>query len=500
MSATDGIQTTTATHERLATVIGAGLGGLSAAIHLRLAGWRVTVFEAGETCGGRANVLPLGGLRFDTGPTLLNHPWVFERLFRAAGRELEDAVELLPVDPSITYRWPDGEYLVLTRNLEQLREEFDRVEPGAAGGLDRFLADAREKLRIAFEKLIPQNEESPLRYFAALSAREMLRTALWRSMYSELGRFFRSPRLREALGSYAMYLGGSPFDLPGLFTILPYGELSEGLWLPRGGIYTLVEAIERLARDLGVEIHTRQRVTRILHRNGQLQGVRLEGGTEISSPVVVSNVDLPLTLTELLGHAPPRLKMSPSVVTFYWVMPGRPAGLGHHTIYLPRDYRAAFKQLNQGTAIPEDPAFYVAAPGASDASLAADGRFALFVLVPVPLLSRLSDVNWEEAVQRLKSTAIGRLRDSGVDLSPSSIQYEKVYTPEDWKSRFGLYEGSAFGAAHSLTQMGPFRPPNYSRQVRGLYFTGASTTPGTGLPMVVLSGQLTAKRIQSHVR
>lgn len=500
MGAFPAIQAGTGGGDRRAVVIGAGLGGLSAAIHLRLAGWQVVVLEAGRSTGGRANRLVLGGLRFDTGPTLLNYPWVFEELFQAAGKELGRYVKLLGVDPSVTYRWPDGGHLTLSANLERLRAEFERVEPSAARGLDRFLEDAAEKFKITFQKLVLQNEENPIRYFSRLTAREILRTALWRSMDAELGRFFRSPRLREALGSYAMYLGGSPFELPGLFTILPYGELAQGLWFPEGGIYALVEAVEALARELGVQIHTGRRVSRILHSNGRAAGVKLEDGAELGSPVVVSNADLPLTLTEIAGEPAPRLKMSPSVVTFYWVVKGRPEGLGHHTIFLPRDYAAAFRELNAGCSVPADPAFYVAAPAAGGPGLNEDGLSAVFVLVPVPLMGRLKGVEWKAETARLREIILKRLKDCSAGFDKSRIQEEVVWTPWEWKQRFGLFEGSAFGAAHTLGQMGPFRLPNYSRRIRGLYFTGASTTPGTGLPMVTLSGQLTARRILSHVR
>ncbi len=482
------------------TVIGAGLGGLSAAIHLRLRGHRVTVFEAGPGVGGRANRLELGGLRFDTGPTLLNYPWVFEELFSAAGRDLHGAVALRRIEPTLSYRWPDGTRLTLSSDLERLREEFEQIEAGAARRLDAFLVDAGEKFRIAFEKLVPRNEDHPLRYFAPLRARELVRCALWRSMYAELRRFFRSRYLVEALGSYAMYLGGSPFELPGLFSILPYGELAHGLWLPRGGIYALIEAIQTLARELGVTIETRCRVERILIEDGRVTGVRLADGRRQASPIVVSNLDLPATLAELVGQPPPPLKMSPSVLTFYWAVANRPEGLGHHTIFLPRDYRAAFDQLNRGARIPAEPAFYVAAAAASDPEVSAPGAWPVFVLVPLPLLSRLGPIDWAEASGRLREFVLRRLRDSGVELDPTEILAERVLTPKDWSERFGLFDGSAFGAAHTLGQMGPFRPRNYSRRVRGLYFSGASTTPGTGLPMVALSGKLVAQRIAAHAR
>jgi len=483
-----------------AIVIGAGIGGLSAAIHLRLQGREVRVYEANAAAGGRASYLESEGVRFDTGPTLLNYPWVFEDLFRAAGKRLSDYLELLPVDPSITYRWPDGGHLTLSSNAERLEAEFERVEPGAARGLAAFMADAGEKFRIAFEELVPRNEDSALAYFSRLSLREVLRTALWRSMYGELGKFFRSRRIREALGSYAMYLGGSPYELPGLFTILPYGELAQGLWLPRGGIYSLAEAMEKLARQLGVRIQFGARVRRIQQEGGCVSGVQLEEGEKVSCGTVVSNVDLPVTLSELLEQEPPRIKMSPSALTFYWVVRGTPAGLGHHSIFLPADYRRAFDALISGEAVPADPAFYTAAPAASDPGLRKNGLSAVFVLVPVPLASRLGGTDWGQEAQRAREFVLARLKESGADLAASRILRETIYTPLDWQRRFSLFDGSAFGAAHTLNQMGPFRPRNYSRRIRGLYFTGASTTPGTGLPMVALSGKLTAERIRSHAR
>jgi phytoene desaturase len=480
-------------------VIGAGLGGLSAAIHLRLAGYRVRVFEANERVGGRANIIVQDGFQFDTGPSLLNYPWVFEDLFRAAGRELSDYVRLLPVDPSISFRWPDGVELTLSSDIEKLTAGFEHIEPGSAARLRRFLADASEKYRITFTKLACRNEDSAARWFAALSVREALKTGVWRSLYGEIGRFFRSRYIREALGSYGMYLGGSPFKLPGLFSILPYGEIAYGLWLPRGGIYGLVCVIERIARELGVVIETGARVSWIGSHGGQVSGICFADKSRQSASVLVSNVDAPTTQTELLGRKPPKVRMTPGVLTFYWGVRGKPANLGHHTIFLPRDYRGAFEGLFHGGVIPEDLPFYVAVPSATDPQLAPAGRSSMFVLVPTPVLSRLGSVDWSETVERVKSQVLDRLQQSGVHLETDSIVAERFLTPLDWQRQVGLYDGSAFGAAHSLSQTGPFRFRNYSSEVEGLYFVGSSTTPGTGMPMVVLGGRMTAERIRTRV-
>lgn len=489
-------------------IVGGGLGGLSAAVHLRLAGFNVRLYEANERVGGRANLIEREGFRFDTGPSLVNYPWVFEQLFEAAGRKMGDYVELLPVDPSVQFRWEDGTRLLLSSDARRFLGECERIEPGCSPSVFAFMRDADAKYRLAFDSLVSRNVDSPLRWLGALKLSELRRTSIWRSLDGELKRFFRNRRLREALGSYGMYLGGSPFALPGTFTILPYGELAYGLWLPRGGVYGLVEGIERLARELGVEILTGQRVVKIRVEGGRVRGVELEDGRVSDSSIVVSNVDVPTTDTELVGAdervrktlslRAAKTRMTPGVVTFYWGVSGEVGGLGHHTIFLPDDYGAAFDDLLKFKRVPRGLPFYVSVPSATDASLAPEGDSGVFVLAPVPLLSEMPGADWHSVAREIKRGVLATLSRHHAGFEPSRIRVEEIYTPADWQRRFGLYDGSAFGAAHTFGQLGPFRSRNFSSHVGGLYYTGASTTPGTGMPMVVLSGRMVAERISSR--
>jgi phytoene desaturase len=490
-----------------AVLIGGGLGGLSAAIHLRLQGRDVALYEANDRVGGRANVIEDQGFRWDTGPSLLNYPWIFRNLFEAAGKRMEDYVTLLPVDPSVSFQWADGTALSLSSDISRLIENCEQVERGAGPKVMAFMKDAGFKYDLAFEKLVSRNADTPWDWFGKLSLAEAAKLSLWRSLYGELGRFFESRYMREALGAYGMYLGGSPYDLPGFFSILAYGELAYGLWLPKGGIYGLVQGMEKLALELGVEIHTSTRVEKITTNNDRVTGLRLANGETISSAAVVSNVDLPTTDTLLLNGAAgakqrqkrlAKMRMTPGVLTFYWGIRGKLKNLKHHTIFLPNDYRGAFADLFKNGRIPEQLPFYVSVASETDAKLAPEGDSAVFVLVPTPVISQLGEIDWAEATARVKARVIERLQMHGIDMDASRIVSEQVLTPADWRDQFGLHDGSAFGAAHNLFQVGPFRAKNYAAGLDGMYYVGASTTPGTGMPMVVLGGKLCAERVRQR--
>lgn len=488
-------------------VVGAGIGGLSAGIHLQLQGYQVTIFEANSHPGGRANCIKEQGFAFDTRPTLLNYPWVFEQLFSKAGKNLYDYLELIKIDPTVSFLWQDGTTLSLSSDIHKLATYFETLEPESTPNLLKFFKDNYKRFKLSFDRLVTKNADNYIEWIYGINPLNLLSLGITSSFYKNLQRYFKSRYICEALGSYSMYLGGSPFDLPGIFTILPYGEMAYGLTLPRGGIYALVSAIEKLAHETGVEIQYNSPVAKILIKNEKAYGIELKNGDTIESKAIVSNVDVVTTYNSLLSHTTSKkklmriskTKMTPSVLTFYWGIKGKVNHLPHHTIFLPDNYKQAFRELISEGKIPTGLPFYCSIPSASDPSLAPENHSAMFILIPLPLLSQLGNINWNSTISELKQEVLARLKFHGIDLDEHRIVYKRVFTPVDWCKKFGLYDGSAFGAAHTLLQMGPLRLKNYDPEIQGLFFVGASTTPGTGVPMVVISGALTAERVINYV-
>lgn len=486
-------------------IIGGGLGGISAAIYLKKAGFNVTIIEKNSTLGGRANLIEENGFRFDVGPSLLNYPWVFEDLFKAAGENLKDHVELIEVKSGVRFLWEDKEEFHVSSDYSSLNKEISRLEKSENNGLNKFIKSNSNRYEIAFKKLLNSNLDNPLLWGKKLGLKEIFSGSMTQSMYKDLSKHFKSKYIKEAFGSYAMYLGGSPFNIPAFFSILPYGEISYGLWMPKGGIYSLVEKLEYILVKNGIKIQKEITVSEIEIVNKKVAGVITSKGERINFDVIVSNVDLPTTNSVLIKPSGqkksilPEPPMTPSVLTFYWGLK-KTTDLPHHTIFLPNDYKKSFKDLFETKKFPEGMPFYTSSPCTTDPGLAPNGKSTMFVLVPLPVTSKDSDVNsFAKDTPYIKNKIFQKFNHHGIDLKKEDIIYEKLLSPNDWKEMFGLYKTSAFGVSHNLFNIGPFRGKNKSKLYKGLYFTGASTNPGTGLPMVTISGKLTAERVIKDV-
>ncbi|MBF5042989.1 phytoene desaturase [Aggregicoccus sp. 17bor-14] len=489
-----------------ALVVGAGVGGLAAAARLARQGFRVRVHEKTGGPGGRCGQLALGGFRFDLGPTIVLMPEVFEETFRALGRRLEDYLTLERCEPNYRIHYRDGSDITFTSELTAMGRELERIEPGSFQRYLAFLAQGRTQYEVSLAHFVGRDFTSVLDYLRPAMLRNILKVRAHRRAYAEVSRFFQDERLRAALTFQTMYLGVSPFHCPAVYALLPFTELGVGVWFPKGGLYAIPLALERVAREEGVSLHYESPVERILTEGGRAVGVRLAGGREERADLVLCNADLPYAYERLLDpaatrlKAPEKLRYTSSGLLFYWGLERRVPGLGHHTVFLGRGYRQSFEDIFERFRVPEDPSFYVNVPCRTDPSLAPEGQDGLYVLVPVPHQKEGQSPDWRTEAPRVRAQVLARLAEEGFPLAEEDLAYERILTPDDWVGTFNLARGSAFGLAQNFFQVGPFRPANEDPNVSGLFFVGASTRPGTGLPTVLISARLAAERVAAWAR
>ncbi len=487
-----------------AVVVGAGVGGLAGAARLARQGFDVELLEKTGGPGGRCNQLRAQGFTWDIGPTIVLMPEVFQETFAALGRRLEDYLTLLKCDPNYRIHFRDGSAITFTSELCEMGRELERFEPGSFQRYLAFLAQGREQYRTSLDHLVGRNYAGISDYFSPRVLAKIFKVRAHRRMYSDVSRFFSDERLRAAMTFQTMYLGVSPFASPAVYGLLPFTELGVGIWFPQGGLYAIPLALERVAREEGVRLHYGQPVERILTEGARATGVRLAGGRTVMADVVLCNADLPYAYEKLLQGAPtslPRkekLRYTSSGYMLYLGLRRRYEGLQHHNVVFGRDYRGSFDDIFERFRVPEDPSFYVNVPTRTDASLAPEGKDAAYILVPVP--HQHPGLDWKVEGPKVRAKVFQRLAELGYPDLERDTEVERVFTPDDWAASYNLMHGSAFGLAQNFLQIGPFRPSNQDPRVRNLFFVGASTQPGTGLPTVLISARLVVERMLTWAR
>jgi phytoene desaturase len=485
---------------RSIAVVGAGVGGLTVAARLAHAGHRVTVFEKNTTPGGRCGVVQDGGFSWDLGPTILLMRDVIEGVFSDCGRNPADYLELMRCDPNYRIHFADGTSVLFGPNLAEMRDELERVEPGAFEAYLSFLQKSRHHFDASVDKLVTVPLDGPTAYLNPSLLKTVLSVRALRKLHPWLGGFFKDERLRRALGFQTMYLGLSPYDAPATFSLLPYTELAMGIWYPKGGLYRVPLALERLARECGAEIRYDAPVEKILCGRERAEGVRVRGVDE-KFDVVVCNADLPYAYERLAPQLKKpfrKPKYTSSAFMLYLGVDRKYEQLEHHNVVFGGNYRETFEEIFKRGTIPDDPSFYVNRPSQNDPSVAPPGHDALYVLVPVP--HQNETIDWKVAGPKLREKTLD-LMESRLGLTDlrKHIVVEHQLTPDGWADRFNLAKGSAFGLSHVFTQVGALRPSTRDRTLNNLYFVGASTQPGTGVPLVMLSARIVTERLSREL-
>lgn len=487
--------------QKTAVVIGAGIGGIATAARLARNGFQVTVVEKNEKAGGRCYQIVREGHRFDIGPTLFLMPEVFSETFTALGERMEDHLDLRRIDPTYTVRFSDGLSLQLTADLLRMQPQLEAIEKNAFGGYLRYIAEGHKHYHVSLERFVGRNFESIFQYFSPGNLPLLFQLKALTRHYKNIGSYFDEPRLKAAFTFQNMYLGLSPYDAPATYSLLQYTELAGGVWYPMGGMYRVIESLVAIAEQRGVRFVYKAPVKQLKVEGNRVTGALLEDGSWLTADLFVGNADLPYIYKDLLPDATEakkleKMKYTSSAIMFYWGVDKLYPEIGPHNIFLAGDYKQSFDSIFNDHTLPGEPSFYVHAPARIDQDSAPAGQDTLMVLVPVGHLDDTRSQNWEALVDRARETVFERIaRQVGVNDLRQHIKFEIVYTPRDWQKKFNLVKGSAFGLSHNFLQVGYLRPQNRHPRYKNLYFAGASTHPGTGLPLVLLSAKLTTDRI-----
>jgi phytoene desaturase len=487
-------------------VVGAGLAGLSAALHLLGSGRRVTVLESQPHPGGRAGRMDLPGYRLDTGPTVLTMPELVDEALFAVGDSLAARLDLVPLHPAYRARFADGSVIDVHTDADAMEAQIRTVAgPAEANGYRRLRRWLTRLYEVEIGRFIGGNFDSPLDLVAGREAIKDLAmlAALggFGRLGSQIGRFLHDKRLQRIFSFQALYAGVPPQRALAAYGVIAYMDTVAGVWFPRGGMQALPQAMADAAADAGAEFRYNTTVTALEQFGERVTAVHTADGERVRADAVVLTPDLPV-VHRLLGRAPRRLvplRWSPSAVVLHaGVRPGIGPGwaeLAHHTIFFGDAWERTFDEIIYRGQLMTDASLLVTRPTATDPRLAPDGRELLYVLAPCPNL-RTAPLDWATLGSAYRDELVDTLEQRGLADLDDAIEVEQLVTPADWAAQ-GLAVGTPFSAAHTFAQTGPFRPANLVRGRTNVVLAGCGTTPGVGVPTAIISGKLAAARISA---
>ena len=483
-------------------IIGSGLGGLSTALRLSNNGHEITILDKYSTPGGRLNILKQDGFKFDMGPSFMSMTYEFDELFKSAGvenpltmKELEPVYQVFMEGKKSPFRiWKD---------LQKLEEEFRDIEPNFALKMDKYLNRASRFFHDTEDKVVKSNYKNRLDYFLKLSRVPLKHLPyLFKTMWKELEKSFSSEEVKVIFSLVAFFLGSTPFHTPSIYSLLTYTELRyNGYWAVKGGMYSIVREMVKILKDRNVNFEFNTEIISYSNKNGLLQDVVAEKGRKYSADIYIVNSDAAAFRGNVLNRKKyseeklDNMRWTLAPFTIYLGIKGKIKNLIHHNYFLGSNFKKYADTIFTSSISPQKPYYYVNASSKSDPSCAPEGCENLFILCPVPDLRFKND--WNDSDDLASSIISDFSTKVGFDVE-KNIVTKKILNPYDWSNMFNLYRGSGLSLAHNLNQIGDYRPKNKDEVFGNLYYVGASTTPGTGLPMVVISSKLVTERIQNE--
>lgn len=471
-------------------IVGAGVGGLAAAARLAKRGYSVEVFEKLGECGGRNHLLQDKGFKFDMGPSFVLMPDFFEEVFSYCREDIKEYLDLRAIDLSYMIFFPDGDSLTVYKDSARTKDELEKIEPGSSIGFDGFMRETAKIYRtvrpLLYDCFTPKAVFNP-RYWGLLG-----KIRAFDSYWQLAKKFFKSEKLCYAFTFEAMFMGVSPFNAPAFYSIISYADHVQKIFHPMGGMYQIPWALEKMAKKFGARFQYNSEVKKIKPRGGELI-LELDGRQEAFDKVVV-NADYAYAQNELLGRRLPAYKYSCSVYLIYLGLKQKAKGLAHHNLFFSKNLKKNLSQIFKEKVMPDDPSFYVHVPTVTDPSLAPAGKEIFYILVPVANLEKNKEgiCGYEEMLRGIAFDKISEKLGSRIE---DLIEVEHRFYPKDFIGRYNIKYGATFGLAHNLMQSAFFRPPNFDHKIKNLYFVGASTQPGGGLPVVIAGSRIVADLI-----
>ena len=480
-------------------IVGAGLGGLSAALYLAGAGRHVTVVERESVPGGRNGLIRDHGYFFDTGPTVLTMPELVARPLRAVGEDIDSWLTLHRLDPAYRANFADGSSIDVRANVDEMCDEIARTCGAAdAAGYRDFVAYLRRLYELQMPHFIDRNLDSPLQ-LVGLPLAKLAAMGGFGKLGAKVATFVSDERLRRLFSFQAMYAGMSPAQALAIYSVITYMDCVEGVYFPEGGMHAVPRALAGAAAAHGVVFRYNTSVARIDLSAGRATGVITTDGERIPADVVIVNADLPTAYAELLppGYTPRRVKRltySPSAVVLHAGSAARYENAMHHTIEFGSAWDETFSQIIDRGEVMSDPSFLLTTPTVTDPSLAPANRHTYYALFPTPNLAHRGAVDWSRTAGSYREHMIATIEARGYSGFGAGIECSHLVTPAEWRSQ-GLTAGAPFAASHRFRQTGPFRSSTLSSKIENLVFAGSNVQPGVGVPMVLVSGRLAAARV-----
>ncbi len=482
-----------------ALIIGSGIGGLATACLLAKAGYEVQVLEKNECLGGRASIFEAQGYRFDMGPSWYLMPDIFEHFFASVGKKVTDYLDLIKLSPSYRIFFRGKSQQDFFSDLSKDLPIVEKLEAGAGKKLAEYLEVSAYQYELATKLFMYKNYDSWRDLFTWQTMKFGRKLPMLKSMHRYVESYFKTDAMQKIMEYQLVFLGSSPYHTPALYNIMNHIDFNMGVFYPQGGIYEIIKALVSIAEELGVQFKLNAAVEKIIVTDGKATGVLTKAG-EFAADLVISNADMVHTEQQLLD---PEYRsftdkywqtrgMSPSALIMYLGVKGTIPQATHHNLIFSADWKKNFGEIFEQHVWPTDPSFYVCAPSKTDPSVAPAGNENLFVLVPIAPGLQYSE---SELTQKAQSILETLAQEWGVPDLLERIEYQKLFCVQDFIERYNSFKGSALGLAHTLKQTACFRPNNISKKVSNLYYVGAGTNPGIGMPICLISAELVYKRI-----